>query len=346
MKRILDMISVLTMKINDDSKRQRHKNIAMSVIVCISAGIMLVMNIIKHSTLMTITSIILVTGFAFTGILAGVLKKIRASTIIMALLLTGVFTVFPISGGNEGFAVLWVLLIPLFSISLFGLSIGVGMNLYFTILVLVLFYSPLSSNIADLYTDNFIHRFPILFIADSVTAQYMALSTEYYYKVTRRQVYMDDMTGAFNRKYFIELLEDPKVVKEDLCISVIDVNGLKGTNDTLGHAAGDEMICSVPEFARKAFGKDVTIARMGGDEFAILTYGKKDKVADKIKKMKEYAEKHKGELINEVFISAGTACRADFGSLTPEGLYQAADKFMYEDKTAFYKQRGHDRRHR
>lgn len=103
-------IDILRTKIKEDTSRQCSKNVAMSVIVCISAGIMLVMNLLRHSTLMTITSLILVCGFAVTGVLAGVFKNSKVSSVIMVVTLTGVFTVFPISGGNEGFAVLWLLL--------------------------------------------------------------------------------------------------------------------------------------------------------------------------------------------------------------------------------------------
>lgn len=344
MEKINSIFKILTTSIHEDNKRQCSKNVAMSLIVCISAGIMLIMNILRHSTLMTITSVILVAGFAVTGIMTGVFKESKISSVIMALVLTGVFTVFPISGGNEGFAVLWLLLIPLFSISLFGMKIGIGMNSYFTVLILVLFYTPLNVYIKDLYTDNFMHRFPVLFIADSATAQFLSMCTEYYYKITRLQLYTDDMTGAYNRKYFIETLNKPDTLKNDLCISVIDVNELKKTNDTLGHAAGDEMICSVPVFARKAFGDDVIISRMGGDEFAILTYSSREDADEKVRKMKELAAGYKGSLISNVFLSVGTACRSEYKDLTLEGLYKTADKFMYEDKSAFYRQNGHDRR--
>ena len=343
---IKNVFAILSMKNNENNKRQLYKNIAMSVIVCISAGIMLIMNIIKHSTLMTITSLILVGGFSLTGVLAGVFKKAKLSSVIMALILTGVFTVFPISGGNEGFAVLWVLLIPLFSISLFGMRIGICMNVYFLLLVLLLFYTPLSTFISDLYTENFMHRFPVLFIADFATAQFLAMSMEYYYKITRLQVYTDDMTGVYNRKYFIETIENASIKKDGLCITVIDINGLKETNDTLGHSAGDEMISSVPGFARQAFGKDTVIARLGGDEFGIITYGDHNEIAEKVRAMKEYAEGNKGKLINSVFLSVGIACRSEFKDMSPEGLFQQADKAMYEDKSAYYKQKGHDRRRR
>ncbi|MBQ8967830.1 diguanylate cyclase [Ruminococcus sp.] len=346
MHKLKKLLQILTMKIAEDNRRQCHINTAMSVIVCLSAGIMLVMNIMRHATLMTITSLILVGGFAATGVIAGVFKNSKISSMIMALILTGVFTVFPISGGNEGFAVLWVLLIPLFSISLFGLRIGLIMNAYFTLLIIGLFYSPLSVHIADLYTDNFMKRFPVLFLADAATAQFLAISMEYYYRVTKLQVYTDDMTGAYNRKYFMEMLESSLGTRDDLCIAVIDVNGLKETNDGLGHAAGDEMICSVPGFAKKAFGDDVVIARTGGDEFAIITYGKPEDISKKAESMKKYAAKFKGRLIGEVFLSVGVACRLEFRELSPEALFQKADKFMYEDKSAYYRQKGHDRRRR
>ncbi|MBE6863038.1 MAG: diguanylate cyclase [Ruminococcus flavefaciens] len=347
MEKLKKIMDVLSMNIyGDQNKRQCDKNIAMSVIVCLSAGIMLIMNILRHSTLMTITSVILVAGFAVTGVIAGVFKSSKVSSVIMAIILTGVFTVFPISGGNEGFAVLWLLLIPLFSISLFGVKIGIGMNTYFIVLIISLFYTPLNTYIYDLYTSNFMHRFPVLFIADSATAQFLALGSEYYYRTTRLQLYTDDMTGVFNRKYFMELLEKPEGLKTELCIVAIDINGLKATNDTLGHIAGDELICAVPVFVKKAFGEDVILSRMGGDEFAILAYSSRNSTEEKVKMMKEYAVAHKGNMINEVFLSAGIACRSDFPELTPEGLYQKADKFMYEDKSEFYRQKGHDRRHR
>ena len=345
MNYINNLIRVLKTRINENSRKCK-KNVAMSGIVCLSAGVMLIMNIIKHSTLMTITSIILVVGFAITGIIAGVFKNAKASSILMSIILTGVFTVFPISGGNEGFATLWILLIPLFSISLFGLEIGIGMNIYFIALVTVLFYSPLRVYINELYTENFISRFPVLFLADSLSAQILSISSEYYYKITRLQVYTDDMTGACNRKYFIETMENQENIKDDLCIAVIDINGLKEANDTIGHIAGDEMICAVPGFARKAFGNDAVISRMGGDEFAVLTYGEKADISEKVKAMKEYAAQHKGKYLNEIYISVGIACQTEYKDMTPEGLYHVADKFMYEDKTAYYKMTGKERRRR
>lgn len=135
-------------------------------------------------------------------------------------------------------------------------------------------------------------------------------------------------------------------LNKNIAMSVIDVNGLKETNDNLGHAAGDEMICAVPPIAQQAFGSGAFIARIGGDEFAVVTYGAPDELAGRAAEMKDAAAKHKGDLIGAVLLSVGIACRSDYKDLPPEGLFQTADKFMYEDKSAYYRQKGHDRRQR
>ena len=144
----------------------------MSVIVCLSIGIMLIMNVIKHTTLMTIIYVIILDGFALIGLLSGVFIKSRVSSAIIAIILMSVFTVFPISLRNEGFEALLLLLIQLFNTRLFGMEKSIGMNLYFTFLIVILFYTPFNRYIINLYTDNFMYLFQVLFIAHSFTAQF------------------------------------------------------------------------------------------------------------------------------------------------------------------------------
>ena len=87
----------------------------------------------------------------------------------------------------------------------------------------------------------------------------------------RRQRYAashDPLTGLLNRRGFYELgetvLADPS--HPPLTCVVFDLDGFKGINDTLGHAAGDEVLVAIAKrFA--AFAEDNLVARLGGDEF-------------------------------------------------------------------------------
>ncbi len=81
----------------------------------------------------------------------------------------------------------------------------------------------------------------------------------------------DTLTQLYNRAYLEEEMERLDT-KRQLPISVImaDLNGLKKTNDTHGHAAGDDMLKSAAEVFKKSCRKEDLIARWGGDEFVVF----------------------------------------------------------------------------
>lgn len=61
-------------------------------------------------------------------------------------------------------------------------------------------------------------------------------------------------------------------LKANFVYVTADLNGLKGANDTLGHAAGNELIRGAADCLRAAFGAFGDIYRIGGDEFAAILY--------------------------------------------------------------------------
>jgi diguanylate cyclase (GGDEF)-like protein/PAS domain S-box-containing protein/putative nucleotidyltransferase with HDIG domain len=82
----------------------------------------------------------------------------------------------------------------------------------------------------------------------------------------------DSLTGLYNRLYFEDRMEN-LYVKGDCqsaAIVVMDVDGLKLINDTLGHAAGDEILVETAKIINQAYPDSDTIARIGGDEFAVI----------------------------------------------------------------------------
>jgi len=81
----------------------------------------------------------------------------------------------------------------------------------------------------------------------------------------------DSLTELYNRAFYETQLERlGKSRHYPISIIVIDLDGLKDTNDTYGHAAGDRMILKAAAVLKKAFRADDLVTRTGGDEFTIL----------------------------------------------------------------------------
>jgi len=84
----------------------------------------------------------------------------------------------------------------------------------------------------------------------------------------------DELTGLLNRRGLLGLapMQQQIAVREQRCIiaAYIDLNGMKYVNDTLGHGAGDELLKATADVLRETFRASDVMARVGGDEFAVL----------------------------------------------------------------------------
>lgn len=158
----------------------------------------------------------------------------------------------------------------------------------------------------------------------------------------------DEMTGLYNRREYDNDVAkyDSDKIEDNLVLVSFDLNGLKQVNDTLGHAAGDELILGATSCMKKCFGVYGKLYRNGGDEFAAILYIEKEKLADVIKDLDETVLTWSGKAVSELSVAYGVALHSEFPEMNIRELMKEADKRMYEAKERHYSQVGIDRRGR
>jgi diguanylate cyclase (GGDEF)-like protein/PAS domain S-box-containing protein len=87
----------------------------------------------------------------------------------------------------------------------------------------------------------------------------------------RHQAFHDPLTGLANRALFTDRVQHALVVSSgDAAVLFLDLDDFKAVNDSMGHLAGDALLAAVGARIRASLPPSLTVARMGGDEFAIL----------------------------------------------------------------------------
>lgn len=144
----------------------------------------------------------------------------------------------------------------------------------------------------------------------------------------------DPLTGLYNRAYFEQEMrrtEDDRHVP--VGIIVCDVDGLKLVNDSLGHEKGDALLAATAAAMKRAFRKGDMIARIGGDEFAVLL-PKTDRAAveSACSRIRKAVAEHNAACPElPLSISIGFAV-APGGPVDMDNLLRKADNNMYREK--------------
>jgi diguanylate cyclase (GGDEF)-like protein len=156
-----------------------------------------------------------------------------------------------------------------------------------------------------------------------------------------RQAFHDPLTDLPNRALFADRLEHAlaRLHRSDQIIAVLllDLDGFKAVNDSLGHEAGDQLLIAVSQRLRACLRPADTIARLGGDEFTILleeiiSSQEATRVAERIEDSLRTPFLLDGHDVR-ITISIGIALNSG-GDAQPEGLMRNADAAMYQAKRA------------
>jgi diguanylate cyclase (GGDEF)-like protein len=175
----------------------------------------------------------------------------------------------------------------------------------------------------------------------------MAMLTSYYWgkiasaeKRLRTLGTVDALTGLHNRHYFEKAWSlagaQQRRAKGTLCLLMVDLDHFKPLNDTHGHQAGDRMLVECGRIFREAVRDIDTLARWGGEEFALLLPG------TTLEQSKVVAERMRAGIEALVVIHQGAElrCTASFGlteMLPADALDQMitrADRALYTSKMA------------
>ena len=189
----------------------------------------------------------------------------KTSKIIVGfLLLVGVALLDFYTGAELSFSLFYLIPIAFFSFA-FSASVGIGMAFISAAIWLLVDVLTAAHSDTFAYLWNTIIRLGF-FLLPAIMLK--SLEQE------RMHARTDYLTGAIKNRYFNEILE--REIERSLryqhpfTIAFIDLDNFKTVNDTFGHLYGDKMLRTLAERMKNHLRKTDVIARVGGDEFAIL----------------------------------------------------------------------------
>jgi diguanylate cyclase len=147
----------------------------------------------------------------------------------------------------------------------------------------------------------------------------------------REESAVDELTGLYNRRGWNDLV----AIEEDRCrryghpaaVISIDLDGLKGVNDSQGHAAGDDLLQRCARAIQAVVRAHDVAARLGGDEFAVLAVHSDGNGSAALKS-------RLGQSFAAHGVTASLGCASRKPATGIEGALHVADLLMYDAKAA------------
>lgn len=149
----------------------------------------------------------------------------------------------------------------------------------------------------------------------------------------------DQLTGLFNRRGFITHAEQQLKIADrtgkKVLLAFIDLDGMKHINDVWGHEEGDRALIATATILRETFRDSDIVARIGGDEFAVLAPDVADTIQDVFaSRLQQQTNVHNIEngRAYTLTMSVGSTFYDPNDPCSLDELMSRADRLMYEDK--------------
>lgn len=172
----------------------------------------------------------------------------------------------------------------------------------------------------------------------------MVLKLKKYNKALLYMSHVDRLTRCLNRRAYEDdvVMYQSAPLSENFVFLSADINGLKKVNDTLGHVAGDELICAAAECLNRCLSPYGRIYRNGGDEFVSILFVDENALTGVKEDLRNTESNWKGQYVKSLSISTGFAAKWEYPEASITELAKIADQRMYEAKRMHYEQQEKD----
>lgn len=191
----------------------------------------------------------------------------------------------------------------------------------------------------------------------AVMAAYLIITVVVLYLVVRRllmarderdeQIRLsntDELTGCLNRRAYEDDIHNKLSWTDKFVYVSMDVDGLKMVNDTMGHAAGDELIKGAASCMTRCYGENGKVYRIGGDEFVAIVFAGDEEFAQLKKNFDKKIASWHGKHVSSMVISSGYVFSDEKKWDSVYDMAKAADRKMYDEKNKHYETKGLERR--
>jgi len=328
----------------DDRQRRDLVFVCFNGIMGSVSGFMTVVNIFTSKWLLMWSTLIFCLACMVNIWLSGRGRQRAAQNVFLAETLI-LCCFFCISGTPEGFSALWTCFIPSFTLTMLGNRRGSYFSGLGFLMIVIIFWTPWGRSLLRYdYTDSFMLRFPMIYLAFYLMALFLeairAATQRRLLEAERRYQHLykhDALTGIYNRYGFNERLNEiyASPGPEELGLMILDLDYFKNVNDTYGHDAGDIVLKFTAETLQRLSGDRAAVCRWGGEEFTVLLWNGEDPMAlaERIRQGMEESSIPLGAGRNIcVTVSIGVCVLKDRQGVTIAQLVKSADQCLYQAK--------------
>ncbi|OWV84257.1 diguanylate cyclase [Rhizobium sp. R635] len=169
--------------------------------------------------------------------------------------------------------------------------------------------------------------------ADTLEASYQKLQEQT--DILASAVYLDALTGLYNRKYLDSRFKELTSEKRPYSIAMLDVDHFKSVNDNFSHMIGDQVLGAIGTILRNQLRATDQAIRFGGEEFVVVLTGTPKAAADVCERLRLAVERWDWSAIcNGLRITISIGVAGGLSAASPKEILEVADQNLYTAKKA------------